>query len=467
MTKKIIDFGEKIGGARKDLWKINGIQEEDLEELTQEERDRFVNRDMVWPLPNARKLVEEGADPFIVFWQREIRRCIYKIPVIYKGEDKLNVQKMYIKMANKIKIAAMSITNTDEFIEFYQQDETKFGDREAYSHTTYKIAATKYSLQRMKYKMLRQNFPYGNSKKKQIKRKTSFLLPQLEEIKRTAPDVRQGRNINANIWQEEFWFRGVEFGNWLSQKERQASMNYCYEALMDLATALDIDEKDIAFSGQLSLAFGARGTSGASAHYEYLRKVINLTKMHGAGCTAHEWCHALDHQLAIFYGIEDTYFASASKEWHKLPNVLRNLFKSMKTDTKNQKTDFYRGSMRFDTSFRKDTYGSWSSNTEMFARAFSCYVKDTLGCESDYLIAHADAFVFEFEDQMACAIPQGEERNILNDLFDMLFYQLKKDGLLHNRKAKNPKSSLLRVCETSNYNVSLLEDTNGQYRLCL
>ena len=68
---------------------------------------------------------------------------------------------------------------------------------------------------------------------------------------------------------------------------------------------------------------------------------------------------------------------------------------------------------------------------------------------------------------MACAIPQGEERNILNDLFDMLFYQLKKDGLLHNRKAKNPKSSLLRVCETSNYNVSLLEDINGQYRLCL
>lgn len=146
---KIIDFGEKIGGARKDLWKINGIQEEDLEELTQEERDHFVNRDIVWPLPNAKKLVEEGADPFIVFWQREIRRCIHKIPVIYKGEDKLYVQKMYVKMANKIKIATMSITNTDEFIEFYQQNENNFGDREAYFHTAYKIAATKYSLQRM------------------------------------------------------------------------------------------------------------------------------------------------------------------------------------------------------------------------------------------------------------------------------------------------------------------------------
>lgn len=467
MTNKIIDFGEKIGGARKDLWKINGIQEEDLEELTQEERDHFVNRDMVWPLPNAKKLVEEGADPFIVYWQREIRRCIRKIPVIFKGEDKYVIQKMYVRMANRIKEKTMSIIKESEFVDFYMTNNASFGDVNAYRHTVYGIAATQYNLGYMKYKMNKQNFPNGNTKKKQGKRKTSFLLPQLEEIKRTAPDVRHGRNINAEIWQDEFLFRGVEFGNWLSQKERQASMNYCYEALMDLAAALDIDEKDIAFSGQLALAFGARGTSGASAHYEYLRKVINLTKMHGAGCTAHEWCHALDHQLAIFYGIEDTYFASASKEWYKLPTVLRNLFKTMKTDANNGKTDFYRGSVMFDTSFRKDTYGLWSSNTEMFARAFACYVKDTLGYESGYLIAHADAFVFEFEDQMACAIPQGEEREILNELFDAFIFQLKKDGLLHARKAKVVSPSILKVSEKCNYNVHLSEETNGQYQLCL
>ena len=27
--RKITDFGEKIGGARKDLWRTHGIQEED------------------------------------------------------------------------------------------------------------------------------------------------------------------------------------------------------------------------------------------------------------------------------------------------------------------------------------------------------------------------------------------------------------------------------------------------------
>ena len=31
--------------------------------------------------------------------------------------------------------------------------------------------------------------------------------------------------------------------------------------------------------------------------YEPLRKVINLTKMHGAGSLAHEWWHGLDDYL--------------------------------------------------------------------------------------------------------------------------------------------------------------------------
>ena len=38
------------------------------------------------------------------------------------------------------------------------------------------------------------------------------------------------------------------------------------------------------------------------AHYEPLRKVINLTKMHGAGSLAHEWWHGLDDYLGVKMG---------------------------------------------------------------------------------------------------------------------------------------------------------------------
>lgn len=71
-------------------------------------------------------------------------------------------------------------------------------------------------------------------------------------------------------------------------------MNYGYEALCDLATALNTDKQSITFDGKLSIAFGARGRGNAMAHYEPMREVINLTKMNGAGSLAHEWCHALD-----------------------------------------------------------------------------------------------------------------------------------------------------------------------------
>ncbi|MFR0839197.1 MAG: hypothetical protein ACLSHA_11745 [Neglectibacter timonensis] len=37
-------------------------------------------------------------------------------------------------------------------------------------------------------------------------------------------------------------------------------------------------------------------------HYEPLRKVINLTKMHGAGSLAHEWWHGFDDYLGSQMG---------------------------------------------------------------------------------------------------------------------------------------------------------------------
>ena len=37
----INDFGEKIGGARKDVWKERGLMVEDLNGMTQGEKEKF------------------------------------------------------------------------------------------------------------------------------------------------------------------------------------------------------------------------------------------------------------------------------------------------------------------------------------------------------------------------------------------------------------------------------------------
>lgn len=116
------------------------------------------------------------------------------------------------------------------------------------------------------------------------------------------PDYRNGVEITGQHYLDTFGFRGGEFGNWMNQNDRQTSLNMGFEALKDLASALKISDKDIAYQGTLAIAFGARGSGNAAAHYEPLRTVINLTKMHGAGSLAHEWWHGLDDYLGTKMG---------------------------------------------------------------------------------------------------------------------------------------------------------------------
>ena len=40
------DFGEKIGGAKKDLWKDRGLYADDLEAMNEREAEKFVKRIM-------------------------------------------------------------------------------------------------------------------------------------------------------------------------------------------------------------------------------------------------------------------------------------------------------------------------------------------------------------------------------------------------------------------------------------
>lgn len=123
-----------------------------------------------------------------------------------------------------------------------------------------------------------------------------------ENRPRTGADHRQGKDVSAEQFADTFGFRGVEFGNWVSQggnaKERQGMLNQAYDALLDLAEIVGVPAKAISLNGSLGLGFGSRGSGNASAHFEPDTLVINLTKTKGAGSLAHEWFHALDNYFA-------------------------------------------------------------------------------------------------------------------------------------------------------------------------
>lgn len=101
--------------------------------------------------------------------------------------------------------------------------------------------------------------------------------------------------------------------------------------------------------------------------------------------------------------------------------------------TKRAYTDFYAGSKKFDGLFTRMGHQYWSSKCEMFARAFDCYVSDKLkerGEENSYLTYGADAFHVTLEGKRYAAIPEGEECERINGLFDELLDSIKEEHIL-------------------------------------
>lgn len=97
---------------------------------------------------------------------------------------------------------------------------------------------------------------------------------------------------------ESLGMRGVQWGNSVTDDERQHHARMAAEAFSDLMDVLGFDQSQASLDGKLGLAIGARGKGNALAHYEPSTHVINLTRKGGVGSLAHEWGHFFDHHIA-------------------------------------------------------------------------------------------------------------------------------------------------------------------------
>ena len=185
---------------------------------------------------------------------------------------------------------------------------------------------------------------------------------------RVGVDYRQGQNMNPEAFAAAFPFRGVEFGNWLTQTDRAIRLNETFDALRDLCALCGLTADAATLKGWLAMAFGSRGIPGAAAHFEHEHRVINLTKEHGAGSLAHEWLHALDAFTAARFAGSLGQFAI--KDWGKLPEgelreAARALYRGL------IKSPFARRSEDLDY-LKGKTY--YAKAQELAARAFEVYV---------------------------------------------------------------------------------------------
>ena len=326
-TTKIQDFGEKIGGAKKDFF--SNVKDIDFNSLNAAAL-KNVKKKSVWSEPNFKDLISNGTSRKVAMYIKLVRDAVPASPG-YKNymsiETLRTTGKNYVEFISDIRDSAMALKTEDDIKNFYDSTIKKYLDfpfgRPTLNSLSHGFLNNKlfhiamyYDRINLEAEIIKNRFCltpeetefYGDkpstNRKNRKPAKQRFNPVLSGELVRTGEDYRHGRNVTGDDFMKVFGFRGGEFGNWVNEKERQASMNYAFDALIDLSKTLDIATTDISLGGKLAIAFGSRGRGSAAAHYEPDREVINLTKIRGAGSLSHEWAHALDDIVGKKLGIE-------------------------------------------------------------------------------------------------------------------------------------------------------------------
>ena len=197
-----------------------------------------------------------------------------------------------------------------------------------------------------------------------IRKRQEYVYFDGKNAPRVGKDYRGGKDVTEKDFAETFGFRGVQFGNWTNQNDRQAAVNNAYDSFMDLANIIGVSPRALSLNGELGIAFGSRGSGKANAHYESDNVVINLTKTRGAGSLAHEWWHALDNYFARQAKVPAGFVTSDKRL--AMREQLRQAFDDLIDDV--AKSDYN------ERSRERGTY--WGSPIEETARLFEEWVVD-------------------------------------------------------------------------------------------
>ena len=230
---------------------------------------------------------------------------------------------------------------------------------------------------------------------------------------REGVDYRNGKDVTPQDFLDEFGFRGVEFGNWVPQGERQMYLNKTYDAIKDFCAIVGISPKAFSLGGRLGLAFGARGSGRALAHYEPGKEAINLTRMSGVGSLAHEWFHALDNILA-------------KQETGNTSDMATTRYNVVREEVSAMLKEMYRVMKAMDYDVRSRRAGEyWGRTEEEFARLFQNYIYNKLAEKevTSPILVRQDILFDDAEEisKNRWPYPSVAENATMAPLFDKLF----------------------------------------------
>lgn len=227
-----------------------------------------------------------------------------------------------------------------------------------------------------------------------------------------------------------FKFKGFEFGNWLSQAERYDVFRTFQFCLADMQHWLG--STNLGLDHQIAVAFGARGSKGAFAHYEPVINVINMTKKKGAGSLLHEYAHAIDYTIGGFVPEEQNKLFTALSGGSTITQFRNNVgcqFRAMM----NKILIYVRSTESFAKLKTKTIrLDYWCNSTELFARLTETYYAYYYNKNHNYYLVKPVSF-YEEKSKDAGVYLSKAEMDVIKPELDKFW---KEVGLLLNDKCK-------------------------------
>lgn len=286
-------------------------------------------------------------------------------------------------------------------------------------------------------------------------RKKRMQANVIDEIKRVGPAVID-KDVVGDDFINAFGIRGGEFGNWVNDKERQLNMNYCFEAFSDIADVLGIPCSAVAIGHRLGIAFGARGSGIALAHYEPNREVINLTRLKGAGNLAHEYFHFIDDMIAKALGIRGL----ASDSENNCPEYMKNLVNCVK----------YKNITVSPEMHHQESVENYERHLEEFWTAINLFAPDNILTEEQ--IAEKKEIGNKLINMALRNIPfltfdmsKNKTKTIINPVLDGLFDFMTKYSKSYKMVLQNRKYLASRIQAVADTYRNTLEVYEGSDRM--
>ena len=168
---EIKDFGNKIGGAKKDLWKARGLILDDILDMNDIERNQYIKKDNVWQKPDYQAMVNQGLSKRVVYFIKTIRDGLPAKPQGNTNE----YQEGYVSFVSDIRDKTMAMKTEDEILNYFDNVMKNYVEYKGYCYqplsSTYgcinnKIfKAAQRSLGSLDREIKKKQFLYSNEEK--------------------------------------------------------------------------------------------------------------------------------------------------------------------------------------------------------------------------------------------------------------------------------------------------------------